>query len=65
MGGVLPFLVLLHMAGTALACLRSVMIFRIDPGQVTERSAAGYEQRSEEENDDWGLPKGKKVMTHW
>lgn len=65
MGGALPFLVLLHMTGAALACLWSVMIFRIDPGQVTEGGAAGYEQRSEEENDDWGLSKGKKVMTHW
>lgn len=65
MGRALPFSILLHMAGAALACLWPLMAFRVDPCQVAKGGAAGHEQHSEEGSDDWDLLKGKRVMTHW
>lgn len=50
MGGALPFMILRHMTGPALARVRSFNTLRRDSGKVAERGTASQEKHSGEEN---------------
>jgi hypothetical protein len=59
-----PLLILLHMTGTAMDCLGSVMVFRGNPGKMAERGAARHEKHPGEENGNDSVRKSTRDTIH-